>query len=102
MATGSSVLAVDNALNGTEEDDAVTIISVFRVGEPFAYNVPSLAGQTFACNEKVSFPAFTPQVGAMKYRLCGGDGEKLIYHGVLAALVCSWGAYSPYFSQELQ
>ena len=41
MATGSAVLAEDNALNGTEEDDAVTIISVLRVGEPFAYNVPS-------------------------------------------------------------
>ena len=63
MATGFAVLAEDNALNGTEEDDAVTIISVLCVGEPFAYNVPS-------------FPAFTAQLRAMKYEPCMGDGGK--------------------------
>ena len=66
-STGSALLE-DNDTEEDLEDD--TIISVLCIGETFSYNIPS-------------FPALTARVRAMKYEVCGGDGKKAIYHGLI-------------------
>ena len=62
MAT--ALLEINNDTEEDLEDD--TIISVLYI----SYNVPS-------------FPAFTARVRAMKYEVCGEDGKKAIYHGLI-------------------